>query len=68
MVSQPHRRGAVISRFGVGAADPAVPVVRCGRGQVAIPEPDAGLPLPLCLEPADLVQLCGRDLLGQQPE
>ena len=52
----------------VGAADPAVPVVGGDRGQVAVAEPDAGLPFPGCVEPADLVQLGGGDLLGEQPE
>ena len=52
----------------VGAADAAVPVVGGDRSQVAIAELDAGLPFPGCVEPADLVQLGGRDLLGEQPE
>jgi hypothetical protein len=45
-----------------------VPVVSGDRGQVTVAEPDAGLPLPLCLEPADLMQLRGGNFLGQQPE
>ena len=68
VVGEPHRRGAVVGGFLVGAPDPAVPVVGGDRGQVAVAEPDAGLPLPLRVEPADLVQLRGGDLLGQQAE
>ena len=68
MVGEPHGGGAVVGGFLVGAADPAVPVVGGDRGQVAVAEPDAGLPLPRRVEPADLVQLRGGDLLGQQPE
>ena len=68
MIGEPHRCGAVAGGFLVGAPDPAVPVVGGGCGQVAVAEPDAGLPFPLRVEPADLVQLRGGDLLGQQPE
>ena len=60
--------GAVVGGFLVGAADPAVPVVGGDRGQVAVAEPDAGLPFPVRVEPADLVQLRGGDLAGQQAE
>ena len=52
----------------VGAADAAVPVVGGDRGQVAVAEPDAGLPFPFRVEPADLVQLGGGDFAGEQPE
>ena len=45
-----------------------MPVVGGDRGQVAVAEPDAGLPLPRRLEPADLVQFRGGDLAGQQAE
>ena len=45
-----------------------MPVVGGDRGQVAVAEPDAGLPFPGRVEPADLVQLRGGDLPGQQPE
>ena len=45
-----------------------MPVIDGDRGQVTVAEPDAGLPLPRRVEPADLVQLGGGDLLGQQPE
>jgi hypothetical protein len=45
-----------------------VPVVGAGRGQVAVTEPDAGLPLPARVEPADLVQLRGGNFLCQQAE
>ena len=45
-----------------------MPVVGGDRGQVAVAEPDAGLPFPGRVEPADLVQLGGGDLLGEQPE
>ena len=62
------RGGAVVGGFLVGAADAAVPVVGGDRGQVAVAEPDAGLAFPVRVEPADLVQLGGGDLLGQQPE
>ena len=36
-----------------------MPVVGGDRGQVAVAEPDASLPLPGRVEPADLVQLRG---------
>ena len=52
----------------VGAADAAVPVVGGDRGQVAVAEPDAGLPFPGRVEPADLVQLARRGPPGEQPE
>ena len=68
MVREPHARGPVVGRFLVGAADPAVPVVDGGSGQVAVAEPDAGLPLPLGTEPADLMQLRGGNFPGQQAE
>ena len=68
MVREPHRGGAVVCGLLVGAADPAVPVVGGDRGQVAVTEPDAGFPFPGRVEPADLMQLRGGDLLGEQPE
>ena len=57
VVGEPHRRGAVVGGFLIGASDPAVPVVGGDCGPVAVTEPDAGLPLPRRLEAADLVQL-----------
>ena len=68
MVGQPHRCGAVVGGVLVADPDPAVPVIGSDCGQVAAAKPDASLPLPLGVEPADLVQLRGGDLLGQQPE
>ena len=68
VVRQPHRGGPVISSLVVGAADAAVPVVGGDRGRVAVAEADAGLPFPGRVEPADLVQLGGGDLAGEQAE
>jgi hypothetical protein len=68
VVREPHRRRPLAGGFGVGAPNAAVPVVGGDRSQVAVPEPDTGLPLPLRLEPADLVQLRGGDFPSQQGE
>ena len=68
VIREPHRCGAVVGGFLVGAPDAAVPVVGGDRGQVAVAEADAGLPLPLRIEPADFVQFRGGDLAGEQPE
>ena len=68
VIGEPHRRGAIIGRFLIGPPDPAVPVVNGDHARVAVTEPDAGLPLPWRLEPADLLQLRGGDLAGQQSE
>ena len=68
VVGEPHGGGPVVGSLVVGAADPAVPVVGGDRGRVAVAEADAGLPFPGRVEPADLVQLGGGDLSGEQPE
>ena len=68
MVGEPQGGGAVAGRFVVGAADAAVPVVGGDSGQLAVTEPDAGLTFPDRVEPADLVQFGGGDLLGEQSE
>ena len=65
VVGEPHGGGAVAGGFVVGAADAAVPVVGGDRGQVAVAEPDAGLPFPGRVEPADLVQFARRGPPGR---
>ena len=63
------RGGAVVGGFVVGAADAAVPVVGGDRGQVAVAEPDAGLPLPLPRRTGGprAARAAGTSL-GEQPE
>ena len=68
VVGEPHRGGALVGRFLVGAADPAVSVIDADRGQVTVAEPDAGLPFPCGGEPADLMQFGGGDFGGQEAE
>ena len=68
VVGEPRGGGALAGGFGVGGPDPAVPVVDGDHAGLPGAQPYRRGGFPRRGEAADLGQLRGRNLPGQEPE
>ena len=67
MVGEPGVYGALVGGFPVGSSDPAADVIRGDRGGTPGSQPYRRVRFPLRIEPPDLVEFRGRNLLRERP-